>query len=393
MPLIRIPLMRSTFFDEERTRGHLAHFIKTAPRLSMGEHCAAFERSLSLYQERKYSVFVSNGSTANLGLIQAMLNLGRLKKGDKVGVSAVTWATNVMPLLQLGLIPIAIDCSVSHLNVTSEELKKHIKELKALFITNALGFCGDLDVIRALCDEHGVILMEDNCESLGTHYKGKLLGNFGVASTFSFFVGHHMSTIEGGMICTDDEELWHMLVMVRAHGWDRNLPEAKRTEMRKAENLDDFHAKYMFYECAYNIRPTEIAGFLGELQMPMLQATLLKREKNFHAFHAAVARRPDLYHHLEIDHIEFVSNFAMPVVAKSADIAATAVKRFEDAGVENRPIIAGDITRHPFWKKALPDAVCPGAGLIHTNGFYLPNNPDLTDSEVKLICDLLEAKA
>jgi len=142
--------MRSTFFDEEQTRRRLADFILTAPRLSQGHECAEFEKEFSLYQERAHSVLVSNGSAANLGLIQALLNLGRLKKGDRVGISAVTWATNVMPLLQLGLTPVAIDCSIDHLNITSAELQKHIKNLSALFITNALGFCGDLDVIVAL---------------------------------------------------------------------------------------------------------------------------------------------------------------------------------------------------------------------------------------------------
>lgn len=390
MSTIRVPLMRSTFFDETRTRERLAEFVKVAPRLSMGEQCTAFEEAFATYQERKYAVLVGNGSLANLALIQAMINMGTLKAGDKVGVSAVTWATNVMPLMQLGLVPVAVDCSLEHLNVSAVELEKEIAGLKAFFITNVLGFCGDMDGMRTLCDKHGVILIEDNCESLGTRYKGKLLGNWGLASTFSFFVGHHMSTIEGGMICTDDEDLCHMLVMVRAHGWDRTLPADLQKKLRTENNIDDFHARYTFYQVASNLRPTELTGFLGVIQLPMLPGTITTRLHNFQRFHAAAASRPDLYYPLHTDHIEYISNFAMPLVARSPEILQGVVQRFEAAGVEIRPVIAGNIAAHPFWKKALAPAHCPNADLVHAQGFYFPNNPDITVEEVELICGLVE---
>ncbi|HRH93096.1 MAG TPA: DegT/DnrJ/EryC1/StrS family aminotransferase [Candidatus Peribacteria bacterium] len=389
MPAISIPLVRSTFFHEQDTRKKLAEFVLNTPFLSMGKHCLEFEKTFAALQERRFAVLVCNGSAANLGLIQALINLRRLKRGDKVGVSAVTWATNVMPLMQLGLVPVAVDCSVDNLNVTSAELAKHIKGLKAMFITNALGLCGDIEVIRELCDKHNVLLIEDNCESLGTRYKGTLLGNYGEASTFSFFVGHHLSTIEGGMICTDDEELHEMLVMVRAHGWDRNVSEATRTALRAKHKVDDFRAKYTFYESAYNLRPTEITGFLGALQLPLLNGTIDRRLENFKHFQAAVAKKPEWYHPLKADHIERLSNFAMPVVTKSPEILAAAVKRFTDAGVENRPIIAGNIQEHPFWTKEYSSPLCQQAHMIHTHGLYFPNNPDLTPDEVKRLCALV----
>lgn len=153
--------------------------------------------------------------------------------------------------------------------------------------------------------------------------------------------------------------------------------------------VDDFHAKYTFYEPAYNIRPTEIAGFLGRIQLPLLPGTLQKRQDNFRHFQAAVTRRPDLYEPLRVDHIEFVSNFSMPIIAKSDSILRAAVARFDAAGIENRPVIAGNITRHPFWKKALAPASCEGADIIHKNGFYLPNHPDLSTAEVQEICHLI----
>lgn len=390
MTSIRIPLMRSTFFDEEQTREKLAEFVRTTSRLSMGERCASFEQEFAVYQERKYAVLVSNGSSANLALIQALLNLGRLRKGDRVGVSAVTWATNVMPLMQLGLIPVAIDCSIDHLNVTTDKLRERIADLQGMFITNALGFCGDIDAVRDLCAEHNVLFIEDNCESLGTRHKGTLLGNFSLASTSSFFVGHHMSTIEGGMIATDDEELYHMLLMVRSHGWDRSLPPERQQELRSANDVDDFHSRYSFYESAYNVRPTEITGFLGSLQLPQLEQTIGQRQENFRRFHASASSRTDAYYPLHIEHIERISNFAMPVICRSVEILQDAIGRFDAAGVEIRPVIAGDITQHAFWRKELPPVRCEDSGIIHAQGFYFPNNPDLTAEEIDILCSLLE---
>src|SRR3989338_7190084 len=258
-----IKLMKSTFYKEEETKQKLCEFILKANKLSMGEKCREFEIAFSKYQGRRFAVLVNSGSSANLALIYSLLKLGKINPGDNVGVSALTWSTNVSPLLQLGLNPVPIDVSLNTLNVSSGNLLETLKtkELKALFITNALGFCGDLDKIVKICEEKNIILLEDNCESLGSVAYGKKLGNFGLASTFSSFVGHHLSTIEGGMVCTDDEKLYEMLLMVRAHGWDRNLYTKSQKQLRKKEKCDDFYAKYTFYDLAYNARPTEISGF------------------------------------------------------------------------------------------------------------------------------------
>ena len=221
----KITLIKSTFLKEEETKKKLCDFIMNQSRLSMGDECLKFEKNFSRKQKRKRSVFVSNGSCANLLLLQALINMGRLEVGDKVLFSSLTWATNVMPIIQLGLVPVPLDCEINTLNTSSRTLKEELKkdkDVKCLFLTNALGFCDDIDEISKVCKDRGILLLEDNCESLGSEYKGKLLGNFGYASTFSFFVGHHLSTIEGGMIVTDDEYLYEMLVMARSHGWSRS---------------------------------------------------------------------------------------------------------------------------------------------------------------------------
>lgn len=388
---IKIPLMKSTFYHAEETQEALAEFVRTAKQLSMGKECLEFETAFARKQQRKHAVFVTSGSMANLILIQALMNLGRLHRGDRVGFSALTWATNVMPLMQLGLVPVALDCELSSLNTSSRLLEPQLGTLKAFFATNVLGFSADLDRIRSRCAEEGVLLLEDNCESLGSVLGGTLLGNFGVASTFSFFVGHHFSTIEGGMICTDDEELADMLIMVRAHGWDRTLAPAKQQALRAKYNVGDFQARYTFYESAFNGRPCEINGFLGKTQLGYLDEIIQKRVSNFARFHAATLGNPDAIYPLDVSHMERVSNFAMPIVCRSVEQSKVLEERFVAAGVEIRPVIAGDITQHPFYTKQATGEKCATAALVHAQGFYFPNHPELTDDEVTLLCSLLAA--
>ena len=277
-----IKLIKSTFYEEQDTKAQLIKFIESTKQLSFGPECDKFEKNFAKYQGRKYCVFFNSGSSANLALTQSLLNLGVLQKNDLVGFSALTWATNVMPLIQLGLKPIPIDIELETLNVSSQKLLKIIEKypLKAFLITNLLGFCDDLEKIKKICASKKIILLEDNCEALGTIYTGKRLGNFGLASTFSFFVGHHMSTIEGGAVCTDNNELAKMLKMVRAHGWDRHLDLNDRQALKNNHKIKDFHASYTFYDLAYNLRPTEINGFLGNNQLKYLDQIIKNKHPN-----------------------------------------------------------------------------------------------------------------
>lgn len=385
-----IKLTKSSFYKETETKKLLVNFISKAPILSMNAECRRFEENFSKKQKTHFSVLVSSGSAANLILVQAMLNLGLFKKGDKIGISALTWATNVMPLIQLGLVPVALDVNVNTFNVGATEVKKHSKQLKGLFITNVLGLCDDLGAIKKICKDNKIILLEDNCESLGSKMDGELLGNFGFASTFSFFVGHHLSTIEGGMVCTNNKKLYEMLLLVRAHGWDRNLPAESQKQLRDKAKANDFYAKYTFYDLAYNTRPTEITGFIGNEQLKYLNEIVEKRERNFKSFVSTINANKDFVP-IKFDHMDIVSNMAMPVVCVSPQKTAYYQKRFGPL-VETRPMIAGNIVRQPFYKKYVHSvSSCPNADLIHRNGFYFPNNPELTSSEVKLICNLLKS--
>ena len=386
-----IKLQKFSFYREAETKKSLIDFISKASILSMGKECRRFEISFAKKQGRKFAVLVSSGSAANLVIIQSMVNLGLFKAGDRIGFSALTWATNVMPLLQLGLVPVGLDVNLDTLCVGTKEVAKQIKKLKGLFITNVLGLCDDLPAIQKICRQNKVILLEDNCESLGSKSGGTLLGNFGLASTFSFFVGHHLSTIEGGMICTDNEKLYEMLMMVRAHGWDRNLSIKSQERLRKKAKSDDFYAKYTFHNLAYNARPTEITGFLGSVQLNYLSEIVAKRHDNFMVFVMVINSNKDFLP-IKSDHLEIVSNMAMPVVCISPTKTEFYKKRFAPL-VEIRPIIAGNILRQPFYQKHISEvSACPNAEFIHRNGFYFANNPELTKKEISTIINLLSQK-
>lgn len=383
-----IRLIKSTFYNEGKTKKELNKFISNAQQLSFGPECDKFEKRFAKWQKRKHCVFLNSGSSANLAIIQALLNLKKLKHGDYVGFSALTWSTNVMPLIQLGLNPVPIDVELDTLNISAAKVQNVLRkyDLKMIFITNLLGFCDDIDTIKEICDKKKILLIEDNCESLGTKYKGELLGNFGLASTFSFYVGHHMSTVEGGAVCTDSERLATMLRIVRAHGWDRNLSEQRQIKIRNKHQVNStFYSRYTFYDLGYNLRPTEISGFIGNLQLQYLPEILEQRKKNFFELALPIYERSDLYYPLRYDHIEFLSNFAIPVICKSRKIRDMLVEKC-DGKIEIRPIVGGDMTRQPFFSKHVKH-FDPGvnAHLVHDQGLYFGNNPELTKKEKEFI--------
>ncbi len=381
-----IKLIKSTFYNEKKTKEKLCDFILKTEQMSIGPQVDKFEKNFSAWQGRKHSVMFNSGSSANLALVQVLINLGKIKSGDSVGFSAVTWATNVMPLITLNLKPVPIDIELNTLNISlaqvSESYKKH--KFKCLFITNLLGFSGDMKEIALFCKKNKIILIEDNCESLGTEYKGEKLGNFGLASTFSFFVGHHMSTIEGGIVSTDDKEIDTMLRIVRSHGWDRHLTKPEQDELRKKHKVDEFYGKYTFYDIGYNLRPTEIQGFLGSDQLKYLNIIVNKREQNFKKLSKIFSNKDFIK--LDVSRLTKNSNFAFPLICSSKKIRDKYMELAKKSEIEIRPIVAGSINNQAFFSKHVSQKfLLKNAELVHEQGFYFGNNPDMTKSEIELL--------
>ena len=387
-----IPLMKSAFYREKETRERLANFVLGNSPLSIGEHCFEFERKFAESQGRKYAVLFNSGGSANLALLQALKNLDYLRSGDAVGFSAVTWSTNVMPIIQLGLRPIPVDVQPNTLNSMSEQLETVLKRvrLKAFFTTNVLGFCGDLNRIRKVCEDNGVLLLEDNCEALGSKTPYGLTGSFGLGATFSFYVSHHLSTIEGGMVCTDTEEISDMLKIVRSNGWGRNLSKARQDYLNKLHNISPFQEKYAFYDLGYNLKPTEITGFLGLLQLPHLQEIIATREKSYKFFNSVIQKNGDFIPTCS-EELSVVSCFANPIICSCPETRREYLKEFDKARVETRPLIAGNIQKQPFYRKYVEaTSRLTGANFINDCGFYFGNCPDYTEEERETILGCLE---
>lgn len=385
--------MKNAFLNEYETKKALADFIIKAPRLSMDKQCFDFERKFSEIQGRKDSILFNSGGSANLALLQSIKNIGYLPEGAKVGFSALTWSTNTMPIIQMGFIPVPVDCEPTTLNVMSKTLLQRLEtcDIDALFITNALGFCGDLNKIKEICLENNILLLEDNCESLGTELYSCRTGNFGLASTFSFFVAHHMSTIEGGMVCTDDRELGEMLRIVRANGWDRNLNANQQHLLRQKNKIKtEFDAKYTFYDLGYNLRPTEITGFIGLFQLQFLDENISTREKNYYLLEEEVLKNVDFIQ-INHSHISRLSNFAFPILCKNPAMRDKYFSQFSGAGIEIRPMIAGNIQNQPFYRKYVKKLYdLPGTDKIHHCGFYCGNYPEMTETDLEIISSCLK---
>jgi len=378
---IKIPLVKESFFKEKLTKKELVKFIKNSHKFSMGEETKKFESSFSVFQNSKYSILFSSGSAANLALIQALKNLNYLKSGDSVAVSSLTWATNVMPLFQLGLKPVAIDIEIETLNISIQDLKKKYDQFgfKAIFLTNVLSFSCDMEELTYFCNQNNILLIEDNCESLGSEFKNKKLGNFGLAGTFSFFVGHQMSIIEGGCVVTDNFELYEMLKIVRAHGWARDMNNF---------NNSDFYSRFTFYDLAYNLRPGEINAAIGNFQLNFISENLEKRYKIFNKILKKVVKKNSLIP-LKIQN-NFYAPFAFTLIFKEKSYCDRTIKLFEVEGIEIRPIISGNITKQPFFKKySTEEFLLPQCDIIHQQGFYFGINPSLSSNELKIILKLI----
>ena len=380
----KVPLVSSTFFEEKKTKYKLSEFIKKSQKLSMGRYCYLFEKKFANIHKVKYATLFNSGGSANLAMIQVLKNLGKIKNGDKIAFSAITWSTNVMPIIQLGCKPIPLDLDPKYLNVNSQEIIKKLKlyNIKAIFLTNILGHCGDMLKIKELCKKKNIILFEDNCEGLGTIAYKKRLGTFGLMSSSSFYVAHHISTIEGGMVITNDFQIDQELKLVRANGWDRNLKERTKKKLRKKNKVfNDFEASYTFYDLGYNLRPTEITGFLGNLQLNKINQIAKTRENNYKYFSKYLIGKNDV-NQICTKHINLLSNFAMPIFFKSNKLRELYRKIFEKNKIEIRPLIAGHIEKQPFFKKYVKNKFSlKNTKKIDECSFYFGNYPQLTNTQ------------
>jgi len=390
----KYPLVRDTIDETDIKK--LIDWLQTNPRLTKGEQTIKFENAWSKWQDSSYSVFVNSGSSANLAMLYALQLSGRMKN-NKVIVPTVSWVTTVAPVMQLGMEPILCEPDKETLGVDIDHLKSLIKvhNPAALIIVHVLGVPNKMDDIVQLCQENDIHLLEDSCESVGStyrsvHYDNKEMktGNFGILSSFSTYFGHHFSTIEGGIINTKDEELYHILLSIRSHGWDRDLPEKEKDRLRKLENVSDFRAMYTFYYPGFNLRSTDLQAFIGLGQLERLDDIVYKRNKNFLTYQNLYQSK---YWKIQNCERSFISNFAYPIILHK-NYFDKAIKKLTEYGVETRPLVCGSIGEQPFWKNKYTKESSTFSNKIHHYGMYLPNNPNMTSEDIEYICDILKNK-
>jgi CDP-6-deoxy-D-xylo-4-hexulose-3-dehydrase len=355
----------------------------TIPRLTKGDLTKELERKWADKIGSKYSVYVNSGSSSILLSLAALLYSDKLKNKTII-VPSLSWATDVSSPILLGMNPIICDCNLHDLSCDLNYLEQLFKLYKpsCFILVSVLGLVPDMDKIMELCKKYNVILLEDVCESMGSKYKDKYLGTFGLASFFSMYFGHHLSTIEGGFINTDDEDFYHTLLMMRSHGWDRDLPEWKQKELRDKYKVNNFESLYNFYLPGFNLRATDLQAFIGLRAIDKLDSYSSIRNKNFFYYLNNVQNELNL----KIDNNDFISNFAFPVVSKNKE---SIVKELTRNNIEVRPLIAGDMSTKPMWYERYGKIKLPNASIINEYGFYLPNHQDLKESEIKLISEII----
>ena len=356
------------------------------PRLTKGPLTSELEAKWAKKIGTKYSVFVNSGSSAIL-LMLAALNEGEYLKNKKIVAPALSWVTDVSSPMLLGLETILCDCNLEDLSCDLNQLKQIFEDHRpSVFISVApLGFVPKMKELMDLCEEYGVILLEDICESMGSKYRDNYLGSFGFASVFSMYYGHHLSTIEGGFINTNDEEFYHLLLMMRSHGWDRDLPEWKQKELREKYNSKSiFNMSYDFYLPGMNLRSTDLQAFIGIRAIDRLDDYSVKRNQNLNSYLKNI--KSNLLK-LRVDQEDFISNFAFPILHPKRD---EIVKELQQNKIEVRPLIAGNMGNKPFWYEKYGKSNFLGnCDLIDKIGFYLPNHQNLSIDDILKISSII----
>lgn len=366
---------------------NLIDWLKTYPRLTKGSLTVEFENIWSKWIGTKHSVYVNSGSSANLLMLYSLFLSMNLKLGDKVVVPAISWATDLSPVIQLGLQPILCDCNLENLSVDVTELRKIFEndKPKALILVSVLGLVPNMEEIVSLCDQHNVILLEDVCESLGSKFHGKNLGTFGKMSSFSLYYGHHISTIEGGMICTNDDDFADILRSIRNHGWDRDWSFDKQEEFRSKYDVLEFDRMYKFYYPGFNVRSTDLQAKLGLRQIQKLDSVCQIRERNFKEY-LKCFKTCDMWLPQYDENNTYVSNFCFPIIHKNKN---KIYKSLKENNIESRPLICGSMGRQPMYYDRFGKCDLKNADLIDEIGLYIPNNQSLTTDDVRFIASIV----
>ncbi len=385
---MRYPLATSTW-DEKEIEA-IESVIKR-DMYTMGESVAEFEKNFAEFIGRKYCVMVSSGSAANLIATASLFytKKPKLQRGDEVIVPAVSWSTTYFPLQQYGLKLKFVDIDLDTLNYDLDALEAAITpKTKMIMVVNLLGNPNDFDAIEKMIQDKDIFLLEDNCESMGAIYKGRQTGTFGLMGTFSTFFSHHMATMEGGFVSTDDEELYHILLSMRAHGWTRNLPKNNMV----ADKSDDwFEESFRFVLPGYNVRPVEMSGAIGIEQLKKLPGFLEQRRKNAEVFKALFQNHSEFKIQKEIGNSSWFG-FSLIIKPSSVLKRKDIVAKLKESEIDCRPIVTGNFTRNEVMQYFDYEIAgeLKNADYLHENGFFVGNSQEDLSEQIHFLYETLE---
>jgi len=367
----------------------MIEWLKSYPRLTMADVTREFEAAWARWMGMKYAVMCNSGSSANL-MMYAALETSRKATQKRIVVPATGWATTLMPALQLGWKPTMCESDQRTFGVDLTVLEDILKREKpdAIILVHVLGVPCDMTGILALQAKYGFSILEDCCASHGARHQGRLVGSFGDMSSFSFYYGHHMSTVEGGVVCTNDKTLYHHLLMGRSHGWLKDLPEEEAAGIMKQYGIDPFHAPFTFLVPGYNLRPTDINAKFGLIQMKHLDQTVARRIANHKIYQQRLRGVVDFASGLPGD---VISSISFCAVADSREVRRHVVSRLDEHSIDTRIFTAGNLGRHPFWADRYGAFSSPMADRLYEGGFFLPNNQSLGATEIEHVCDVVTA--
>ena len=359
-------------------------------RYTMGPKVKQFENEFAERFGSKHAVMVNSGSSANLLMVAALCLHPRyaLKPGDEVIVPAVSWSTTFFPVTQYGLKLVFVDIDRDTLNIDVTKIAAAItSKTKAIFAVNLLGNSCDWVSLTEIAEENNIVLIEDNCESLGATYQGKMLGTMGLMGSFSFFFSHHMQTMEGGMILTDDTELDQYLRSLRAHGWIRDLPDENCILNKTGDPFED---SFKFVLPGYSVRPLEMSGAIGSVQLAKLDGMISRRRENAIVFKKAFEDSLTVQIQKEIGASSWFG-FSIVLKGQLEGRRKEVITKLREAGVETRPIVAGNFTKNPVINHI--DAAIVGslsaAEYIDENGFFIGNDSRNLADEIQMVADII----
>ena len=366
----------------------LIKWLQGKPFLTKGSLTLEFEKKWAKWIGTKYAVFCNSGSSANLLMAYAALHSGKLKN-KKVIVPSVGWVTTVAPFMQFGFEPIMCGADKDTFALDTVQLEELLKKHKpaTVIMVQVLGVPAQMEELLRLKKKYKFMLLEDACAALGAEYGGKKVGAFSEMSSFSFFFGHQLSTIEGGMVNTNDKKLYDLLLMLRSHGWGKDLDEPTRASLMRKYKVNDFHKPFTFFVPGFNLRSTDLNAFLGLRMMKKADKISEVRHRN-HLMYA------DLLKTVEFQHWgkkAYPSSISFGALAKNEKHRKNIAEALDAHGIETRLFSAGNLGLHPFWYERYGKFHDSMSDRIHTTGFFLPNHESLTPEDIQFISGVVNS--